>query len=531
MENWTVQKKFTVLLSSLIVLLVMNIISLIEVGKTGYFTFLEREHGIGIETIRLSIESIERASNQDDFLKYIDTSHQDFRKQGMKQGVLFTKQQAELCLEAVNPIEVLLFRLLGFGEAIDICEADIVANDKILVEIENLKNSSIELPLFLNAIQEPLAKLQYHTDRFAVLIPEIRKFMTTLILTMISVLSLVLVFAFILVLRSIQRLLLDLVNDIDEVEKHNDLSHLVSIRTHCEIGHVSASFQNLLRKFSEIVRQIVSSNHLLSAESQKLNELVEQSNQSVAKQFQLSESVLQRIKEMTSAVEGVADNINQVAQDVRRVDDSAKDGQQTVQGTILALKALDLEISTASQVVNKLATSGEQVGRVLEVIIQIADQTNLLALNAAIEAARAGEHGRGFAVVSDEVRTLANRTQESTQEISAIIADFKSGSEAAVSAMNKSQKQAHETIEMADKAGQTLASIADISGQISDYAEQVATAAEQQTQGLHEVNTDISVLTNAAEETKLIASETQEVAKVVSRNVDSVSTHVRIFKA
>jgi methyl-accepting chemotaxis protein len=250
----------------------------------------------------------------------------------------------------------------------------------------------------------------------------------------------------------------------------------------------------------------------------------------VLEQFEMSSQVSTAIEHMTQAIQEVAENITKVAKEVGDVDQSAREGQGVVTTTIDDLNGLGADVSAAAEVVDQLATSGEKVGNVLAVITQIADQTNLLALNAAIEAARAGEHGRGFAVVSDEVRTLANKTQESTQEISAIISDFKTGSEAAVAAMKRSQTKAEETIKNADGAINSLNAIAGLSSQITDHANQVAVAAEEQTQVLEGINQNVSVLASSAEKAKDIAVQTHETSLVVSSNVDSMSDMVSAFK-
>jgi methyl-accepting chemotaxis protein len=244
----------------------------------------------------------------------------------------------------------------------------------------------------------------------------------------------------------------------------------------------------------------------------------------------MSSEISTAITHMTQAIDDVAGMINQVATDTSQVDNAAIEGQQTLVSTVSALKDLATEISTASKVVDKLATSSEQVTSVLVVITQIAEQTNLLALNAAIEAARAGEHGRGFAVVSDEVRTLATRTQQSTQEISAIIAEFKKDSEAAVTAVSASEHQTKQTIENADAAAQSLQTIGDLSSKIKSHAGQVASAGDAQSKVLQDINANVARLSEAAHESKQTAAQTHQASLVVSQNVSDVSAKVSIFK-
>lgn len=530
MSNWTVQKKFTLLLMSLIILLVMNIVSMLQISKTGYFTYLEREHLIGIETINLNIDKIKRANNTANFSHLIDNESNIYKEQGIKQGIKHAKRQAQSCLNAVNSVEILIFKMLGFGEAIDICTADIIVNDQLLEKIKTFQRDHSSKDKFLSTISASVEKLQHHTDRFAVLIPEIRIFMTDLIIFITVMLAIALILAFIFVLKSIQKTLKGLSNDMSYVESQSVLAYEVSTKTHCEIGAVGISFQSLLNKFANIVKRIVSSNKTLTEQSTNLKKLAEQSNTSVLSQSKMSEQISSAISHMTLAIQDVATTINTVASDVGKVDDSASTGQEVVSKTIEALNDLTNDISQASEVVNKLALSGEQVSNVLGVITQIADQTNLLALNAAIEAARAGEHGRGFAVVSDEVRTLATRTQDSTREISAIIADFKTGSDAAMSAMEISQNKAQKTLIYADSAGQSLSEIVNLSGKISDHANQVATAAEEQTTTLQNINSDVSTLAKSAAEAQKIANKTHEAALVMNKNVDEMHAMVSTFK-
>lgn len=530
MNNWSVQKQFTVLLSVLVGLLAICVIGMIEIAKTGYFTYLEREHVIGVETILLNIERSESVESPAEFSKLLNNPAGDYREQGMRQGVEYARLQAENCLNAVNSVEILLFRMLGFGEAIDVCVADIVSANAILQRIDQFSAKDSDKNLFFADISKPLNAMRHHSERFTELIPEIRSFMVTTIITMTIVCSILIVIALIFMLRRIQRMLAELSQSISYIEKENDLGHQIDVHSNCEIGLVRRSFQGLLQSFKKTLGDIVRSSKSLQDEGGRLEALAEESSYVVNEQFQKTTLLSNAMSQMTETNTDVVSNIHNIASSLTDIDSAAQGGEKIVSEAVIALGDLGSEIDQASSAVTALAHRGEDVSKVLDVIVQIADQTNLLALNAAIEAARAGEHGRGFAVVSDEVRTLATRTQESAQEIQQIISQFKSGSETAVSTMARSHEKAQKTIEVASQATQLLNTIVGLSGEIKEHAQQVAVGAEEQTQILSEINQNINVLTESSESAKAITEQTKTLALDVAKNVTTLNIISAVFK-
>lgn len=211
--------------------------------------------------------------------------------------------------------------------------------------------------------------------------------------------------------------------------------------------------------------------------------------------------VADTVSHLTAAVHEAAQNAATAAQAARDANHEAESGQRVVDTVSASIHSLADEVERAASAIQKLESDSESIGAILEVIRGIADQTNLLALNAAIEAARAGEQGRGFAVVADEVRTLAQRTQEATEEINDMIARLQEGSSNAVKVMAEGRRQADMSVEQAAKAGTSLAAITSAIGSISDMNQQIANAVEQQTRAADTISSSLNRIHRATEST------------------------------
>ncbi|GFM81461.1 methyl-accepting chemotaxis protein [Pseudomonas cichorii] len=267
-----------------------------------------------------------------------------------------------------------------------------------------------------------------------------------------------------------------------------DLSARVQVGSRDEIGDVGTGLNSMVEAFSHSLSQVERSSHFVSESAQRLERSISQAKQSMDAQQAETEQVATAINEMTTSVADVAHNTEGAASAAEAASNASAKGLQVMGETRATIEALVNEVQISGQKVEALATHSMEIGGVIEVIRTIADQTNLLALNAAIEAARAGEQGRGFAVVADEVRTLASRTQNSTEEIRRIIQQLQGATDEAVQQMKAGQDRAHACLDASEQASGTLKQINEAVDGIVGMNTQIASAAIQQ----HSVSEDIN---------------------------------------
>ena len=316
----------------------------------------------------------------------------------------------------------------------------------------------------------------------------------------------------------------------DIAEGQGDLTKKLDESVPDEMGELAQWFNVFVAKLRGIVIEITDYTAQLTASAQAMSAVTEQTSQGVRKQQSETDQVATAMNEMSATVQDVARNAAAAAQSAHQADDQANNGKQVVAQTMEAIDALAGEVEKAGQVIHKLEGDSVSIGAVLDVIKGIAEQTNLLALNAAIEAARAGEQGRGFAVVADEVRTLAQRTQQSTQEIRKMIESLQAGAKNAVQVMVEGKRQAQMSVEQAAKAGASLETITKVVTQISDMNTQIASAAEEQSAVAEEINRNIVSISQIAQQTSLDSQQVASSNENFARLAVQLETLVRHFK-
>lgn len=306
-----------------------------------------------------------------------------------------------------------------------------------------------------------------------------------------------------------------------------DLRARVECISNDELGMVASSFNNMAEQFRKIIQQMTSTNLQLAAAAEEMSSISNDSQTFAFEQQKEITQVAAAINEMSASVQEVVRNAASAAQTTDQADQSITQGRKVISSTVSSINQLANQVENASSVINNLEKESDQIGGVLEVISGIAEQTNLLALNAAIEAARAGEQGRGFAVVADEVRTLAQRTKTSTLEIQSMIEKFHNGTAEAVKVMNLSHKQAQEGRSHAEQAGVTFNEIAEHVNKITSMNHQTSIAAEQQSCVAEEINRNIhnvsQIVDQATVAVKQTATSSSQLAKLASDSQTEMS--------
>jgi methyl-accepting chemotaxis protein len=318
----------------------------------------------------------------------------------------------------------------------------------------------------------------------------------------------------------------------DAIKRMADKDLTIPVLMECkdEYGDVARELEKTRVHLQDIIKTQVATSQELATLTEVMTLSMSETKESSQEEFQEIDQLATAMSEMTSTVQTVADHAQNASQLTEQASGQAETGQRFVQGTVTKMSELSNDISASAQAVNQVEERVESIGSVVGTIQGISEQTNLLALNAAIEAARAGEAGRGFAVVADEVRNLAQRTQQATVEIQEMISHLQSSANSAVELMEKSVVEAADGVELVTNAGAELDGIVSQVNQINDMNFQIATAAGQQSSVAEEMNQNLTNVRELVEASVTVVTELLETSEMMQSNAEELDGKIKSFR-
>ncbi|MEH6626205.1 MAG: methyl-accepting chemotaxis protein [Motiliproteus sp.] len=309
-----------------------------------------------------------------------------------------------------------------------------------------------------------------------------------------------------------------------------DLTVRMPINSQDELGRLAAAFNAFVEKVHNAMLQVHSYSDQLVGSAETMAKVTDRTTSTLGAHQEETHQVAAAVHQMSATVQEVAANAAEAAHSVHAVREQAIEGQKVVEQSVTAIGDLALSVDKATESIQTLETDVHNIAGILDVIRSIADQTNLLALNAAIEAARAGEQGRGFAVVADEVRTLAQRTQESTQEIQSMIEQLQAGANSAVTVIRSGREQAEVSVAKSNLAGETLTAITQDILKVADMNTQIASATEQQSATVDMISKNVSNINDAFGETTEVAKQVADSGHELHQLADDINRLMSQFK-
>ena len=309
------------------------------------------------------------------------------------------------------------------------------------------------------------------------------------------------------------------------------LGHRFDLKYTEEINEIAQGFNEALTRIEDFVQKTSSRANQLATSSEQLYASTDEMSSGAEKAMKQTDQVASAIEQMTATILEVAKNSSQAAESAREAAATATKGGDIVHKNIEGMAKIAKSVRESADTIATLGRSSDQIGEIIEVIDDIADQTNLLALNAAIEAARAGEQGRGFAVVADEVRKLAERTTKATKEIAAMIKSIQSDTSGAVASMEVGTKEVETGVHLANQAGESLNQIVGMVQRVMDMVQQIATAAEEQSAAVEDISNNVEQISSVNKESAGTAQHGSQASQQLSKLAAELRATVSDFRA
>ncbi|MCL2076478.1 MAG: methyl-accepting chemotaxis protein [Betaproteobacteria bacterium] len=325
------------------------------------------------------------------------------------------------------------------------------------------------------------------------------------------------------IIRSITNPLVRLQEGMEEIAKSHDFTLRVPVMSADELGQSAAAFNKLVESVQQSIKRIMDNVEDLDKASATLAESAEQSAKRSDVTSEAASTMAASIEEIAASIHIVSDNAKETSDLTERTEDCSQKGKEVVQRTISEMQVMSEVVLSSSKTIAELGKQSEQISGIVQVIREVADQTNLLALNAAIEAARAGEQGRGFAVVADEVRKLAERTANATGEISAMISAIQTSSQSAVGAMSNAAERVESGVALAHQTGQAIDEIQEGTHQTLRHTKEITTALEEQEVATHGIAKQVELVAQSTEENSIAAHQSSEAAILI----DNMAKEIR----
>ena len=428
------------------------------------------------------------------------------------------KQAEVLFLPANQQIDTLVSRLRGLnGDVSSQLSANILPLYQVIDPISNQISELIALQIRVAGEEKDRVNAIYQSS-------------ITIFVALACAAMIISIVIGLWVNRSVMNPINDIFSKLKLIHQDSDLTVKFTTFNHDELGQISTSLTQVIEHLRGILHSIAEAANTVNSSANELSSFTQATNKRMQQQQAETEQTATAMNEMTATVAEVAQSASAAADSAKDADTYAANGNNIVMQSISSMSQLSDQIQKTAQVIGFLSNESQNIGRVLDVIKSIAEQTNLLALNAAIEAARAGEQGRGFAVVADEVRTLAQRTQKSTQEIEAMIATLQQGVKEAVNAMEIGINQVDDANDKANQAGQALKEIVSSVDSITELNTHIATAAEEQSSVAESINRSIIAISDIAEHSTASAAELSESVVNLTKLANSMRNQVSAFK-